>query len=88
MVPHRKARAPIRLEKAVLATRASCPGAPTMTSSSTRITPRQPNSLAIDVLPGSSVLRVFTLDLIQNENESDALIRGVIRDTKVERYGD
>lgn len=59
-----------------------------MTSSSTRIIPRQPNSLAIDVLPGSSVLRVFTLDLIQNENESDALIRGVIRDTKVERYGD
>jgi len=59
-----------------------------MTSSSTRIISHQPNSLVVDTLPGPGVSRVFTLNLIQNENESELLIRGVVRDAKVERYGD
>jgi len=43
--------------------------------------------LVVDTLPGPGAPRVFTLNLIQNENESELLIRGVVRDAKVERYG-
>jgi hypothetical protein len=44
--------------------------------------------LVVDTLPGSDVPRVFTLNLIQNENESVLLIHGAARDAKVESYGE
>jgi len=58
-----------------------------MTRSSTRIIPHQPNSLVVDTIPGPGAPRVFALNLIQNENESELLIHGVARNAKVERYG-